>query len=40
MEKNLTKNPTFENPLKEPFEERGIKGELDPITQCMMKNLW
>ena len=31
MEKNAHANLTFENTLKEPFEERGIKGELDPI---------
>ena len=28
----------FENTLNEPFEERGLKGELDPITQSLMNN--
>ena len=36
MEKNPHENPTFENTLKEPFEERGLKGELDPIHQHLM----
>ena len=31
IEKNSYENPIFENILKEPFEERGLKGELDPI---------
>ena len=40
IEKNPYENPTFENTLKEPFEERGIKGELDPIPQRLMNILW
>ena len=40
MEKNPRENPTFEITLKEPFEKRGIKTELDPIPQRSMKNWW
>ena len=38
MEKNQHENPTSENPFKEPLEELGLKGELDPIPQRLMKN--
>ena len=35
IEKNPHENPTSENTLKEPFEKRGLKGELDLISQCL-----
>ena len=31
IKKNPHENSTFENTLKEPFEERSLKRELDPI---------
>ena len=36
IEKNPHENPTLENTFKKPFEERGIKGELDHIPQRLM----
>ena len=32
MEKNPHEYSTFENTLNDPFEERSLKGELDPIS--------
>ena len=37
IEKDPNENPTFENTLKEPFEERGLKVELDLILQHLVK---
>ena len=32
LDENEFENPTFKINLMEPFEERGLKGERDPIT--------
>ena len=34
--RNPLDNITFINSLKEPFQERDLKGEIDEIHQCLM----
>ena len=36
IEKDPHDNLTFQNIFKEPFEEIGLKGELDPLDQYMV----